>query len=234
MKTFTIAEVKENMVGMVIPRMELIVGAVYKRKTGNGQYGEWSLQNAAATDSSGQEIKLVFKQYPDQKALSGRKLVFKSMEGRNGLNGLAAKLNEYKGKETVELHVTKSALIVSAGEEPNVELATTSIRIPQNEPTMTQEAPIKHDDRKLNIATARNRMTQLAGLYDLCWKTVDGMEASKDIGGLYELKKDIATTLFIQSVREGLADKMPVRTLEKFYCEKETEKKDMHESDQPF
>lgn len=233
-KTFTISEVKQ-MEGMVIPRMEVMVGMVYERKTGTGQYGEWSLQGAMCSDDTG-EMKIVFKQYPDQSKLSGRKMVFKSMEGKHGLKGVEVKKNDYKGKVTMELHVSKAALIVSAAAEDNTTLAEPSNRIPHIEPQGFEAPPIKHEDRKLDIAIARNRMTQLAGLYDLSWDTACALSCTNNSENILKSEqiKDIATTLFIQGVREGLADKMPVRTLEKFYGAEKAKTEELEDQNIPF
>lgn len=215
MTTFTIEQAK-GMVGTVIPRIQAKLTKVYERKTGKGQYGEWSLQNGEIQDDSG-VMKILFKQLPSQEHLQGKTMIFKSMEGKHGLKGVECKKNEYKGKTTLELHVSNAALIVGNGEETITEPVETT-RMPQIEPTMASEAPINHDQRKLGIVTAKTRLTQLAGLYDLCWKTLDGMDIS-DVPLTNGELKDVATTLFIQGVREGLADKMPVRTLSKFYNE---------------
>lgn len=217
MTTFTIKQV-QDMVGMTVSRIEAKVTGVFDRKTGEGQYGPWSLQNGTIEDETG-KMKVVFKQLPSQESLVGKTMAFKSMEGKHGLKGVEVKANEYKGKTTLELHVSKAALIVENGEESSVSMVTPSTRMPQNEPPMASEAPIRHEDRKLGIATAKNRLTQLAGLYDLCWETVGHMKVYEDTEGGMELHKDVATTLFIQASREGLACKMPVRTIDKFYGE---------------
>lgn len=228
-KTFTISEAKE-MVGMTIPRMELLVGQVYIRKTGEGQYGPWSLQNALVKDETG-EIKLVFDKLPDQKGLVGKKLIFKSMPGKHGINGIKVKKEEFEGKERIEIWVSRVALIVSAQEEPNVSAVTPSIRLPQNEPQTPSEPKISHDDRKLGIATVKNRLTQLAGLYEICWNAAESIGERR---GEQEptIVKDIASCLFIQSVREGLSDKMPIRTVEKFYAEEKP--CDLEDDDIPY
>lgn len=235
MKSYTIKEAQE-MSGQVIPRIVVKVLKVYDRKTGEGQYGPWSLQNAEIQDSSG-KMKLVFSKLPSQASLEGKTMVFKSLETRHGLKGVEAKENTYKDKTTVELKVNNLALIVSDNDEPNVEMVKPT---GQDEPPM--DFPLKglenvsHDQVKTNIALAKNRLTQLAGLYDLCWKTTNNMEASNDINEFSQnlvLKKDIASCLFIQSVREGLADKMPIRTLEKFYDESNIKPCDPKNPDMP-
>lgn len=222
MTTFTIQQV-QGMQGMTIPRIEVKVAMVYDRKTGAGQHGEWSLQNGTIEDSTG-KMKVLFKQLPDQSKLVGRTLIFKSMETKHGLRGVECKNNEYRGKTTIELHVSKAALIVgSQEEEDTVSQVEPSTRMPQKDVGEALEAVFTskptHEDRKLGIATAKNRLTQLAGLYDLCWETVGHMKVYEDTEGGMELHKDVATTLFIQASREGLACKMPIRTIDKFYGE---------------
>lgn len=234
MTTFTIEQIK-GMVGMVISRIEAKVTKVWDRRTGEGEYGPWSFQDGEIQDSTG-SIKITFSNLPDQRALMSKTMIFKSMETNKGLKGLEMKLSkEYKGKQDKVLQINKTALIVSNGEEPNVTLAQPSTRMPQIDAGEPVEPSIKHEDRKLGIATAKNRLTQLAGLYDLCWKTVEGMELyhNSDASLEEEYHKDIATTLFIQGVREGLADKMPVRTAEKFYKEG-VQESPVHESQKGY
>lgn len=223
-----IKQIKEDMVGTVIPRLEAKVTKVYERKTGEGQYGPWSLQSGTIEDSSG-SMKILFKQLPSQDKLVGKSLIFKSIEGKRGLCGVECKQGkEYKNKSEIELHVSSAALIVSKEEEPNVSLVEPSVRMPmtateavQNERIMALDASLEKDNRKLGIGIAKSRMTQLAGLYDLCYKTVKAMDLYPDVNHKGELKVigSIASCLFIQGVREGLADKMPVRTTSKFYNE---------------
>lgn len=227
-----IKQIKEEMVGSVIPRLEAKLNKIYERKTGEGQYGPWSLQSGIIIDSSGESMKILFKQLPSQDKLVGKSLIFKSIEGKRGLCGVECKQGkEFKGKSEVELHVSSAALIVSKEEEPNVSLVEPSVRMPttnaevvHNERTTALDASLEKEHRKTAIGLAKNRMTQLAGLYDLCWKTAEGMDCYNKFvafGGSLDLEniKDISTTLFIQAVREGLADKMPVRTTSKFYNE---------------
>lgn len=218
----------QELVGTTIPRIEVKVCGITDRKTGEGQYGPWSLQPGTIEDSSG-KMKVLFKQLPCQAKLAGRTIVLKSMEGKHGLKGVEVKKGkEYKGKSEVELHVSNVALIVGAEGEERVSLAEPSTRMPmtnaevvENGVKMALEASLGHEDRKMGIGIAKNRLTQLAGLYDLCWKTVKAMDLHPDVNHKGELKVigSIASCLFIQGVREGLADKMPVRTTSKFYNE---------------
>jgi len=215
----------QELVGSTIPRIEVKVCGISDRKTGEGQYGPWSLQSGTIEDTSG-KMKVLFKQLPCQAKLAGRTLVFKSMEGKHGLKGVEVKKGkEYKGRSEVELHVSNAALIVGVEEEPNVVIAPPSTRMPktfseilEKESQMPQDASLGHEDRKMGVGIAKNRITQYAGLYDICWKAA--VKVLSDQGGnSSELTKDIATTFFIQATREGLADKMIVRTASKFYNE---------------
>lgn len=256
MTTFNIKQIQE-MVGMVIPRVEVRITKVYERKTGKGQYGEWSLQNGEVEDSTGR-MKVLFKQLPSQAHLQGKTMIFKSMEGKHGLKGVEVKKNEYNGKTTLELHVSNAALIVGNGEETITEPVETT-RMPQIEPQMASEAPINHDQRKLGLGVAKNRYTQFGGLFDIAWKTAKGTEYFKYLQDLQltsfereDLIMRLSMNFAIQGEREGLADKMPVRTLSKFYNEEEVKpasakhrgdpaeqeemegKPDLEESDIPF
>lgn len=233
MQTVTIEQIKREMVGQVIPRIEAKVLKVYDRKTGVGQYGEWSLQNAEIQDSTG-KMKVVFSQVGSQSSLEGRTVVFKSMASKHVLKGVQAQENDYKGNVTVELKVTNAALIVGSDEEQNVSQVESSTRPPMDSriTPLIDEKP-SHEALKQGVALVRNRMTQIAGLYSLSYKTAlivkQANMAIKD-----EEVKDIATTLFIQASREGLADKMPVRTVETFYNEEAVDQGQEPDESEPF
>ncbi len=125
-KTFTIQEA-QRMAGMIISRIKGKVVSIYDRTTGEGEYGPWSLQNGMIEDSTG-KMKILFKNMVDQKPLTGRTLVFKSMETAKGLKGVQVKKKEYQGKETIELHVTGVALIIGDGVSEDVQPVQTSPR----------------------------------------------------------------------------------------------------------
>lgn len=227
MRSYTIKEAQE-MSGQVIPRIVVKVLKVYDRKTGEGQYGPWSLQNAEIQDSTG-KMKLVFSKLPSQANLEGKTMVFKSLETRHGLKGVEAKENTYKDKTTVELKVNNLALIVSDNDEPNVKMVKPT---GQDEPPKENVESVSHDQVKTNIALAKNRLTQLAGLYELCWITSNkiGQNMGEECP---QILKDVASCLYIQAIREGLADKMPIRTIEKFYDESKIKPCDPKNPDMP-
>lgn len=216
----------QELVGTTIPRIEVKVCGITDRKTGEGQYGPWSLQAGTIEDSSG-KMKVLFKQLPCQARLAGKTLVFKSMEGKHGLKGVEVKKGkEYKGKSEIELHVSNVALIVGSEEEPNVSLAEPSVRMPmtatevaKNERITALDASLSHEDRKVGIGIAKSRITQYYGLYDICLEVAAKLAQKHTFEDKSELIKDIATTFFIQGMKDGLADKLPVRTTSKFYNE---------------
>lgn len=224
MNTYTIQQALTE-IGRPIPRIEARLDEVYERKTGEGQYGPYSFQNGEISDSTG-KMKVVFSNCENMERLRGNTVVFKSMQtAKHGLKGVEVKEGkEYKGKIPIELKVSKAALVVSSGEEGSVQPATPSTRIQSAPQANVEPTKANPEDRKIGLALAKNRMTQLAGLYDLCWKTVLSMDFKKDLeeqGDVSDmgLLKDVATTLFITAQREGLADKMVVRTTSKFYNE---------------
>jgi len=105
-----IAEVKKN-VGVEGIDVEGVIENVYDRSTGEGEFGEWSLQNIMLADSTG-KIKCVLKNRDELgKACEGKYVKFSSNfnEKANKKVGVKIALNVYKGKETVELQATRSA-----------------------------------------------------------------------------------------------------------------------------
>lgn len=242
--TFTIEQAK-GMVGMVLLRLQARIKHLYPREQKKGPKGPWFQQKGYIVDETG-EMVIVFNEVPDQGFRVGTNVIFKATTGPKGTHGVQVKSWQGNKGTNIELVITKSAIIVgSQEEEGSVSQVEPSTRMPQNEPQMPLEAissPNVHEARKLGIATAKNKLTQYAFLYDLCWKTVEGMEMYSNIDRNNDLKKDVATTFFIQSVRDGLDQKMPIRTIEKFYGEKpegvqatpEHEAQEHEESEVPF
>lgn len=220
MTTFTIEQAK-GMVGMVLLRVEAKIKHLYPREQKTGPKGNWFQQKGYIVDSTG-EMVIVFNDMEDQMRRVGQVTIFKSTAGSKGTHGVQVKSWQGKKGTNIELVISKTALVVAVDEEANVSTVTPSTRMPQTASDSPRNDPsnaLVHEDRKLGIATAKNRLTQLAGLYDLCWETVGHMKVYEDTEGGMELHKDVATTLFIAAQREGLAEKMPVRTLSKFYNE---------------
>lgn len=211
MQTVTIKEA-QDMVGQVIPRIEGKITHLYPRQQKTGAKGTWFQQKGSIEDATG-KMTIVFNDSPEQTFRLGKSFIFKSSTNNRGMSGV--KVNSWEGKQgtNIELVITATALILTSDEEAHVSQATPSTRM-----TIADISPKPHQEVKDGMAMAKNRLTQLAGLYKLTYKTAEAIADDNELIEDAQIK-DIATTLFIQAVREGLADKMPIRT--KFFNEKE-------------
>lgn len=95
--------------------IEGTITSLYERKngtTGNGR--EWSTQNGAFRDASGQTIKIRWKDCPEvDKGWKGRQVRISSVvNDRNNRTGLYVEDDEYNGKTTRQIKVTPTATIV--------------------------------------------------------------------------------------------------------------------------
>lgn len=241
MKTYKINEAKE-MIGQPIPRIIGTLTKVYDRKTGEGKFGPWSLQNGEIQDETG-VVSIVFSGLPDMTDKRGQEITFRSNQSKKGLTGIVMEENTYNGVTKPQLKVSASALILD-GEEiekthgGTVEKVEPSSRLPA-QITEQMEACRKPFNGQDGVQAARHRLMQKANLYRLCYA---GAKHSANGNGLDpQYVKDVATTLFISMEKEGYSDKMPndhpvaeKTTPVTVIRHNEPVENDLHEQEQPF
>lgn len=214
MKTYTIAEILDSEVGMIIPRVEAKLQKVWDRKTGEGEHGAWSLQNGELVDATG-SIKVCFSGLPNISERQGDVMVFRAQSGKKGLSGIKVDENTYKGATSKQLKITKSAIILGVDEQPD--------DIPMEYPAKTPETftdgqlgdkncpkPIVAPKKAIpadGVQVVKHRVMQLANLREICDHAAHFLYPEGEYG--QEFIKDIATSIFIQSCRENLHDKLP-------------------------
>lgn len=85
--------------------------AIYDHKTGEGEYGPWSLQNAIITDGE-TDMRCLFVGLPNAKELEGESVNLLSTETKSfGFQGIKLTKNEYEGETRPEIRITKAGYI---------------------------------------------------------------------------------------------------------------------------
>lgn len=181
-----------------------IVG-VFPPKEGTGAKGKWKVQNITIEDSTGKVRCSMWGMMTFEEDSKGREICFQSIGSNGKLKGVSVKMNVYVDKHGVQ----QQSIQVEVAKPENVRWADEAVQEDAAEPreapkaqTTTYRDPVLP---KPSQKSPEARIAQFAKLYTLCFN-----QALKiDIGvAPKEVIKDIASCLFIQSVREGLADKM--------------------------
>lgn len=209
MKTYSINEILESEVGMIIPRVEAKLVKIFDRKTGESEHGAWSLQNGELADNSG-SIKVCFSGFPDISEKQGETLVLRAQSGKKGMSGIKVDENTYKGTTTKQLKITKSAIVLGADEEPD--------DIPMDfDKSGDMTATEARNAAKANVAPkkaitedylkqARMFLMQCVNMRKLC-----DTAAHVAAGELYDKAeiKDIGTSFFMTMKEAGHLKNMP-------------------------
>lgn len=235
MKTYKINEAKE-MIGQQIPRIIGTLTKVYDRKTGEGKFGPWSLQNGELQDETG-VVSIVFSGLPDMTDKRGQEITFRSNQSKKGLTGIVMEENTYNGVTKPQLKVSASALILD-GEEIEKTHGGTVEKVepkeivgeePESKPVNRLPQTNGNGHHVDGAQVVRKRLMQYANLRELCDNAASFLY-SKDAMSAEDKQiiKDVASCFFIQALREGLADKLPNN---KPLAKKE---EDLHEEEQIF
>ena len=192
MKTAKISQLAELADCQLIGEMTFKIKKVYPAKTGEGQYGPWSVQGAIVTDETG-EIRASFWGDGGEplKGLEGHNVQVKSISGKRGLTGLSAKANKKDG--SIELDVKAAASIRSL-------TVDTGATIPVTQTPHTVLAK--------NPKVALERIKQSAALYEACLLQASNLKNNYDLSD--EHFQAICASLYISSDRAGLYACFPV------------------------
>lgn len=87
-----------NQIPLVSPGLFALVVKVQPRKTGTGQYGDWSLQGLSLKDNSG-EISAVIWGRPDLSALAGKEIHLSALNNGSGWTGCIVEDRTYKAQD---------------------------------------------------------------------------------------------------------------------------------------
>ena len=190
MKTAKIAQIADLADGQLIGEMTFKIKKTFPHRTGAGQYGAWSVQNAIVVDDTG-EIRASFWADGDEplKGLEGHDIQVKSVAGKRGLTGISAKANKKDG--SMELDIKASAAIRSLNADNGATVAR----------TQTPAATV------LNPTAARRRIFQSAQLYIECVKAARYISENTEISS--ENFQAAVASLYISADKAGLASSFP-------------------------
>lgn len=192
MKTAKISQLADLADGQLIGEMTFKIKKTFPAKTGEGQYGPWSVQNAIIVDDTG-EIRASFWGDGSEplKGLEGHNVQVKSVTGKRGLTGISAKANKKDG--TIELDIKASASIRSLTLDPG-----TPIPVTQTPHTVLAKNP----------QVAIDRIKQSAALYRSCMAAAHEIVLEHNLSP--EHYRAICASLYISSDRAGLFACFPV------------------------
>ena len=203
----TIKDIKGWPVGTIIPNLTAMAKVVFQRKTGEGQYGPWSVQGIILSDSTGDEIQASCWQFEDLSYLKGME-VSVAATGKNAKTGKTqgVELVEGKGKDgtpRLELKVSHKTGGFIGGDKPSPAATTPAApqtAIPANS---SHSAPLP-----ASSASFDERMAKMATLYKHClFYANTALNGSKLTDP--ESLRNVATSLFIEANKGGLGANPP-------------------------
>jgi len=130
-------EILDQPKGFTPPVLDCKIVKIWDRKTGQGEYGEWSFQSVDITDLDGNKGKLTLKNVPPMAEIhQGQtcKISCKSTE-KHGLTGIKVDIDKQKKKVLV---ITGSASFKWAGEQDNNDAL-------EQRPVTNEKAPASND-----------------------------------------------------------------------------------------
>jgi hypothetical protein len=203
----TIKEIKGWPVGTIIPNLTAMAKIVFQRKTGEGQYGPWSVQGVILADSTGDEIQASCWQFDDLSYLKGTE-VSVAAAGKNLKTGKTqgVELVEGKGKDgtpRLELKVSHKTGGFIGGDKPSP--ASTTPAAPQ---TAIPSHSSHSAPQPVSGASFDERMAKMATLYKHClFYAGISLNGSKLTDP--ESLRNVATSLFIEANKSGLGANPP-------------------------
>lgn len=209
MKLIKIAEAQE-MVGMVLPRVEGVLVTLYDQKTGEKDGKPWAMQNGVIEDDTG-GMKIVFSGHDAISLLmKGQRIQLEAFTSKqHGLVGIKVKENTWKEKTTKEIWVTGTAKILfpDVQDAPHDEDAPKASTAPKTESYDRKWIPSRPKANVDAFDAASDRVAQYRMMYEICWKEAVAFMGKTKLAGLVDDGDDtrqVATSFFINAVREGL------------------------------
>lgn len=207
----TIKEIKGWPVGTIIPNLSATAKVVFQRKTGDGQYGPWSVQGVVLADETGDEIQASCWGFDDLSYIKGQAVAVAST-GKNHKTGKTqgVELVEGKGKDgtaRLELKVGHKTGGFIGGSTPNpVNMAgSTPPAAPQ---TAIPAIPSHSAATAASRASFDDKMAKMATLYRHClFYAGTALNGSKLTDP--ESLRNVATSLFIEANKSGLGANPP-------------------------
>ena len=203
----TIKEIKGWPVGTIIPNLSATAKVVFQRKTGDGQYGPWSVQGVVLADETGDEIQASCWGFDDLSYIKGQTVAVAST-GKNHKTGKTqgVELVEGKGKDgtaRLELKVGHKSGGFIGGSAPSPESTRPMASQPAIPAIPSHSAP-----QPVSGASFDERMAKMATLYKHClFYAQTALNGSKLTDP--ESLRNVATSLFIEANKSGLGANPP-------------------------
>ena len=203
----TIKEIKGWPIGTIIPNLSATAKVVFQRKTGDGQYGPWSVQGVVLADETGDEIQASCWGFDDLSYIKGQAVAVAST-GKNHKTGKTqgVELVEGKGKDgtaRLELKVGHKSGGFIGGSAPSPESTK-----PMASQTAIPAIPSHSAPQPVSGASFDDRMAKMATLYKHClFYAQTALNGSKLTDP--ESLRNVATSLFIEANKSGLGANPP-------------------------
>jgi hypothetical protein len=184
MSTHTIAEVKKFPVGTVVPSVSGTVKAVFPRKTGESQYGPWSLQGIVLSDGS-EEIVVTCWGCDDLGHLKGTTASVAALGENNkthkkqGLELIAGKDKDGTPRPELKMDYKKGGFI--GGDVPNP--AYQSSAAPAQVTTAPAIAPVANKTNRIEGVTV--------GMAINCAVRMATSSGSTDMAAIEQFARDL-------------------------------------------
>ena len=203
----TIKEIKGWPVGTIIPNLSATAKVVFQRKTGDGQYGPWSVQGVVLADETGDEIQASCWGFDDLSYIKGQAVAVAST-GKNHKTGKTQGVELVEGKckdgtARLELKVGHKSGGFIGGSAPSPE---------STKPMASQQAIPANSSHSAPPAASGasfdDRMAKMATLYKHClFYAQTALNGSKLTDP--ESLRNVATSLFIEANKSGLGANPP-------------------------
>ena len=235
MKPTPLPDVAELPDSALVYRCIGILKNVYPRKSGESAKGPWALQNLELADSNGFTLPVVLKDHDSEvpKTWKGREVMLEAYQGEKAWSGCYAFDDDYNGKVTRKLKLTKTGQVslVEGGERPAAAQQPHAQQKPAGGTTAAQgqpksegkpnEQPSKEETEKQQrekLTAATRCAIQLANLQLLSLNLTETYTAPRfeKVAGrkLTEVEKHAwAMNMAIELEREKQQFRMPDRKL---------------------
>lgn len=186
-----------------IPAIAGTIVAAYERRTGESQYGPWSLQAALISDGM-DEIRLKLNNLPDWNDVIGTSVLVQCKDTKKGLFGVRKLVEEYNGQTYHKVEIRNGAVIKfgdmqqpapKSGPQGNHQSAG-----------VTPSNPSSPD-----IDGFQSSLTQAMNAYDMCCDAALVLQDKHKLSA--EHYQAAVASLFIYADKKGLINLMPTTPL---------------------
>lgn len=199
-----IADIKNYPPGSQIDQVQGRISKVFDARTGTKNGNPWRLQNFVLQDGQGNEIKATAFGHPELGIYQGKDVVIAQGANHKGQpDGIEVKLNDYNGKKTNELVISKYGtfqFIQFGGSTPVAPKPSDNDSVI---PVTVKDYPIKAQEQ---AAAGRAALNDIGALYVACAEVAVAVQANLKGKGLEVINdlQTLSTSLHIEANKKGI------------------------------